>query len=99
MLKRLSRTRTYRDERQHLLDVAAMLDPTSEQYAKVIDRIDKLDKIIKRSSEKVKTIVPSCITAASLVGIFVIQQYAGIVIPKALDMLPGRSTKEPNEKD
>ena len=94
-----AKARTYHDERQHMLEIASTLDPFGPKYREVMNRLDQLDKIIKRSDERVKTIVPACVTAVSLVGIYVVQQFAGIVMPKALDMLPGRSTKEPNEKD
>lgn len=92
-------TRTYEDERQRLLTAASMLRPTTEEYAMVMARIDDLDRINKRSSEKLKTVVPACITAASLVGIYAVQQFAGIVVPKAMDAITSRTNRNQREND
>lgn len=92
-------TRTYEDERQRLLQKASELDPTSDEYHKVMTRIDLLDKITKRSSDFVKTIIPAGATVAGLVGIYAIQQFAGVAVPKAMDMLVGRRNKNPDELD
>lgn len=91
--------RSYEDERQRLLITASTLDPTSEEYAVVLTQINMLDKIQKRSSEKLKTIIPACITAASLVGIYAVQQFAGVVVPKAMDAIASRSNRTQNEKE
>lgn len=99
MFDHLRGRRTYHDERQRLLEVAMTLDPLTPEYKTAIDRIDNLDKITKRSHEKTKVIVPACITAASLVGIYALQQLTGYVLPKALDAITARSTNDRNEKD
>jgi hypothetical protein len=92
-------TRTYADERQRLLLKAAELEPVSDEYHKVMTRIDLLDKITKRSSDLVKTIIPAGATVAGLVGIYAIQQFAGVAVPKAMDMLVGRRNKSSDEQD
>ncbi len=89
--------RGYEIERQRLLEKAATLDPTGAQYKDVMSRIDQLDQIIKRSSESFKTVIPASATVVSVVGIYVIQQFAGVVVPKALDMLTARGNK--SQKD
>lgn len=100
MFNRLkSNTRTYEDERQRLLLKASELEPTSDEYHKVMTRIDLLDKITKRSSDLVKTIIPAGATVAGLVGIYAIQQFAGVAVPKAMDMLVGRRNKNSDEQD
>jgi hypothetical protein len=91
--------RTYEDERSRLLIAASTLDPTTTEYAVVMTNIDRLDQIIKRSSEKLKTVIPACVTAVSLVGIYAIQQFAGVVVPKALEAIASRQNKELKEKD
>ena len=99
MFKRLKGdTRTYEDERQRLLISASTLDPASDEYAQVLTQIDKLDKIQKRSSERLKTVVPACVTAASLAGIYAVQQFAGIIVPKALDAIASRSERRQSEE-
>lgn len=90
--------RGYETERQRLLEKASTLDPTGAQYKDVMLRIDQLDQIIKRSSESFKTIIPASATVISVVGIYVIQQFAGVVVPKALDMLAARNNKSPKDE-
>lgn len=99
MFNRPSGVRTYGDERQRLLEAAAHLDPHLPEYKTVMDRIDQLDKISKRSGDKAKAFIPACATVVSVIGIYALQQFAGVVIPKALDVLTGRSTSDRNEKD
>lgn len=88
----------YETERQRLLEKASTLDPTGAQYKDVMTRIDQLDQIIKRSSESFKTVVPAALTAVSLVGIYALQQFAGIVVPKALDMHAARKNSQKEEQ-
>lgn len=91
MLKRLKgQVQSYKKERQRLLEYAAKQDPDSEAYQSTMDRIDQLDKIIKRSRESVKVIVPAGITAASLAGIYMLQQNLG-QLPRAIDSILGRN--------
>lgn len=90
-------SKTYDDERQRLLECLAKLDPTDPQYKTVLERIDSLDKITKRSSDRAKALIPACATVVSVVGIYALQQFAGVVVPKALDMLTGRNTKNKDE--
>lgn len=100
MFSRLSgNTKTYGDERQRLLEKAAELDPTTDEYHKVMSRIDLLDKIIKRSSDSLKALIPASATVVSLVGLYALQQFAGVIAPKAMDMLVGRFNKNSDEKD
>ncbi len=89
--------RTYEDERQRLLETVTTLDPTSPTYKTVMDRINELDLIMKRSSDKLKTIIPACMTVVSVASIYTIQQFAGVAIPKALEMLHSKSNR--HEKD
>jgi hypothetical protein len=100
VLKRLrGNTRTYNDERQRLLLKASELDPTTDEYHKVMSRIDLLDKITKRSSDFVKAAIPAGATIGGLVGIYAIQQFAGVAVPKAMDMLVGRRNRNSDEVD
>lgn len=100
MFDRLRGVPTYADERQRLLELIKTLDPHTTEYKTVLDRIEQLDKITKRSGEKIKAFIPACVTAVSLVGIYAAQQFAGIVVPKALDAIASRSNKEhPTKED
>lgn len=93
------KARTYAEELQRLLATAATLDPTDPKYAVVMCRIKELDEIAKRSSEKFKTVIPAICTGVSLVGMYVVQQFAGILVPKALDMILSRPPKDSDKKD
>lgn len=89
--------KTYGDERQRLLETASKLEPQSDQYAKVMQRIDQLDKIIKRSGDRTKALIPAAATIGSVVGIYALQQFLGVVVPKALESLSGRNSKNQND--
>jgi flagellar motor component MotA len=93
-LKRKSR---YEDELQRLLEKASNLEPTTDEYHTVMTRINELDKIHNRSSELTKTVIPALGTVTGVVGIYALQQFAGVIVPKALDALASRSQKNPKE--
>lgn len=99
MFERLKGTHSYVKERERLLTIASTLEPTSDEYHKVMTRIDLLDKITKRSSDAVKAIIPASATVVGLMGIYAIQQFAGVAVPKAMDMLVGRRNRNSEEAD
>lgn len=79
----------YELERRRLMVALDTIDPTSDDYATVLNRVEQLDKIIKRSSELTKTLIPAGATAVGLVMIYGFQQSLGL-LPKAVDMLVSR---------
>ena len=89
----------YEAERQRLLEYAATLTPTSDDYHKTIQRIDTLDKIIHRSSELSKTLIPALGTIGALTGIYMLQQFAGILLPKAVETYSTRQELRTREND
>jgi len=90
----------YKQERQRLFEWARTLDPTTPEYKEIMHRIDSLDKIIKRSGERFKTIVPALGTVAGVGGIYALQQFGGVLVPKALDAIASRKeTKNNHESD
>lgn len=84
----------YEAERQRLLDVIKLLDPTTDEYHKVMSRLDQLDKILNRTTELKKTVIPAVGTIGGVAGIYALQQFAGIIVPKALDALASRSNEK-----
>lgn len=95
----LKRTSRYEDELQRLLEEASTHSPTSDEYFSVLKAINELDKIHNRSSEFMKTLIPAAGTVAGVAGIYALQQFAGVLVPKALDALGSRSSKTPRELD
>lgn len=89
----------YEDELQRLLEEAKTHNPTSDEYFSVLKAINELDKIHNRTSEFKKTIIPAAGTVGGVVGIYALQQFAGVIIPKALEALPSRSQKTSRELD
>lgn len=90
----------YLAERQRLLEHMATLTPESSEYLAVLTRLDQLDKILNRTSELKKTVIPAIGTGGAVVGIYALQQFAGVIVPKALDALASRSErKTPKELD
>lgn len=84
----------YEAERLRLLLVAATLDPSTDQYAAVMARIDQLDKILNRTSELKKTVIPAAGTGVAILGIYSLQQFAGVLVPKALESLAARQEQK-----
>jgi hypothetical protein len=89
----------YEAERQRLMEYAATLDPTSDDYSKVLQRIDQVDRILNRTSELKKTLIPALGTIGALTGIYMLQQFAGILIPKAVETYSVRQELKTLEKD
>lgn len=83
----------YETERERLLTHMSTLDPESDEYHKVMTQVDKLDTILHRSSELTKTVIPALGTVASVAGIYALQQFAGIIVPKALETIASRASK------
>jgi tetrahydromethanopterin S-methyltransferase subunit G len=88
----------YVAERERLLEVLAAMPPSGDEYKNVMARLDQLDKILNRTSELKKTVIPAIGTIGAVTGIYALQQFAGVIVPKALDALASRSSKKhPNE--
>lgn len=88
----------YVAERQRLLEYVTTLDPISDEYGKVMAQIDKLDKILNRTTELKKTVIPALGTIGAVTGIYALQQFAGVIVPKALDAIASRNQqKNPKE--
>lgn len=84
----------YEAELQRLLKEAEALHPTTEEYQKVLARINELDKIHNRTTELKKTVIPALATIGGVTGIYALQQFAGVIVPKALDALASRQQQK-----
>jgi hypothetical protein len=84
----------YVAERNRLLETIATLDPTSPEYKEVLARIDHLDKILKRTSEIKKTVIPTLATGFGVAAIYALQQFGGVLVPKALEAIASRSASK-----
>lgn len=90
----------YLAERQRLLEKLGSTDPVSDEYQKVMARLDQLDKMNNRTTELKKTVIPALGTIGAVTGIYALQQFAGVIVPKALDAIASRSQqKHPKELD
>lgn len=87
----------YLAERDRLLLHLANTDPTADDYKIVMSELDKLDKILNRTTELKKTLIPALGTIGSVAGIYALQQFAGVIIPKALDAIASRSTQKKSQ--
>jgi len=94
----VKKPKPYHSERQRLLDWAITLDPTTEEYKSVMARINELDRIINRTSEFKKTVIPALGTIGGVAGIYALQQFAGVLVPKALDAIASRSTERKSDR-
>lgn len=85
--------------RQHLLKWTEYASPDDPAYKPAMDEIDRIDRIMKRTTELKKTIIPAAGTGAALVGIYALQQFAGVLVPKAADMLAARQEQKKPSKE
>lgn len=95
-----SRRRPYMAERDRLLDVLAENpDPTSESYQTVMVRLNELDRILTRSSELKKTTIPALGGIAAVGGIYALQQFGGVLVPKAMEALAARQDQKKTKEN
>lgn len=88
----------YVAERQRLLDKLETLDPTTDDYETVMHRVNELDKILNRTTELKKTIIPAFGATAAIGGIYALQQFAGVLVPKALEQLAMRQEQKKSKE-
>lgn len=89
----------YEKELNRLLQHIQYMDPADDEYQKVIARIDQLDKVNNRTTELKKTVIPTLGTVGGVAGIYALQQFGGVLIPKALDAIASRSPQKHKELD
>jgi hypothetical protein len=89
----------YVAERLRLLEIIAQLDPVDEEYQTVMARINELDRIIKRASETRKAVIPAAGTAVAIGGVYALQQFGGVIVPKALERLEARHEQKKSQQD
>ena len=89
----------YTAERDRLLKIIKTEDPTTDEYQVILARINELDKILNRTTELKKTVIPAAGTIVGVIGIYGLQQFFGIIIPKALDSIAARSNKSHKDHD
>ena len=89
----------YEPLREQLLEEAKNRAAFSDEFSAVMKNLDHLDKIDKRSSERSKALIAASGSIGGVVGIYALQQFAGVLVPKALDALASRSTSKAKELD
>ena len=93
------KSKPYVEERERLLAVLETLNPASDEYQKVMSRLDQLDKILNRTTELKKTVIPALGTIGAVSGIYALQQFAGVIVPKALDSIAARQEQKKSKQD
>ena len=85
----------YEAERDRLLEVLKNHpSPDSDEYKAIMARLDQLDKILNRTTELKKTVIPALGTIGAVGGIYALQQFGGILVPKVLDSIAARQDKK-----
>lgn len=88
----------YVEERDRLLQKLAEMTPQSDDYEKVMKRLNELDRILNRTSEFKKTLIPTLGTVGAVGGIYALQQFGGVIVPKVVETIASRNQqKKPNE--
>lgn len=88
----------YEAERERLLKHIATLIPHSPEYKEVMARINELDKILNRTTELKKTVIPTLAAGGGIIGIYALQQFAGVLVPKALETLAARQEQKKSKE-
>jgi len=88
----------YVAERERLLNELQMLSPITENYQTVMHRVNEIDKILNRTTELKKTIIPALGGITAVAGIYALQQFAGVLVPKALESLASRQEQKKSKE-
>lgn len=89
----------YLAERDRLQEKLASLDPTTIPYHTTLTRLDELDRIINRASETRKAVIPAVGTAVAIGGVYALQQFGGVLVPKALESIAARQEQRKASKE
>lgn len=90
----------YTAERDRLMEWLSTADPVDDNYQTVLHRVNELDKILNRSSDKFKTVLTAGGPVAAIGAIYAIQQFGGVLVPKAAETYAARQeAKKPRELD
>lgn len=89
----------YVAERDRLQERLASLDPTTDEYQTVMTRLSELDRILNRTSELKKTVIPAFGTAMAVGGVYALQQFGGVLVPKALETLAARQEQKKHSQE
>lgn len=85
---------TYEMERERLLNWLNDNEPDTEEYEKVMHRLNELDKLINRTSELKKTVIPALGTLGGVTAIYAVQQFAGVLLPKIIELNAARQEQK-----
>lgn len=89
----------YDEERDRLLLYMDAKDPASDEYKTMMARLDQLDKILNRTTELKKTVIPAVGTIGAITGIYALQQFGGVLVPKALEAHAARQEQKKHKED
>ena len=89
----------YVAERDRLLEVLKTTPPATEEYETVMKRLNELDKILNRTTELKKTVIPAIGTIGAVGGIYALQQFGGVIVPKALESIAARNEQKNHKED
>lgn len=99
MFNRFRRPKPYVDERDRLLTTLETLHPSTDEYQTVMARLNELDRILNRASETKKAIIPAAGTAVAIGGIYALQQFGGVIVPRALESIAARQEQRKATKE
>lgn len=89
----------YVAERDRLLKWLETNDPATPEYETVMKRLNDIDRIHNRTSEKFKTLVPALGSIGAIGGIYALQQFGGVIVPKVLEQIAARQEQKKSRED
>lgn len=89
----------YEVERDRLVYYLSTHDPLTDEYKTAMIRLDQLDKILNRTTELKKVTIPALSTIGAVVGIYGLQQFGGVIVPRALEAIASRQEQKKSQKE
>lgn len=90
---------TYEYERQRLLGWLNDNEPDTDEYQTVMNRLNELDRMMNRTTDFNKALIPALGTVGGVAAIYSLQQFAGVLVPRALESIAAKQDSKKNHHE
>lgn len=88
----------YKRERDRILRLMETMLPDDPSYQTYMNRLNEIDKILNRTSEINKAVIPALGGVSAVAGIYALQQFGGVIVPKAMDAIAARNEQKKHKE-